>query len=101
MYSPTTCSTSLLSCAGYVYCCCTDGVRKQEIITPLSGRSGYVPGTLRTIDCLPWRVAMSQSRGSRIAVLAAVRQLSYEWSWRVREAEAPEVAGGRPDDQAD
>ena len=84
-YSPTTCSTSRRSSGGYVYCDSIDGVRKQLTMTPLSGRGGYVPGTPRTIERLPCRVARSQSRGALIAEPFAMNSPSYEWSARLRK----------------
>ena len=45
-------------------------------MTPLSGRGGYVPGTPRTIERFPNRLAKSQRRGSRIAEPLAMNSAS-------------------------
>ena len=59
-----------------MYWLSSDGVRKQDTITPFNGRGGYVPGTPSTIDGLPALVARSHRRGSRMAVLVAIVRLS-------------------------
>ena len=93
MYSPTTSAISSRSAAGYVYLLSSDGVRKQLTMTPFSGRGGYVPGTLRTTDEPPARVTRSQSRGSRIASLIAMKPPSYVWSDRLRKPYTPRSPG--------
>ena len=68
-----------------MYCDSIDGVRKQLTITPFSGRGGNVPGTPRTIERLPYRVARSQRRGALTAEPLATKRPSYEWSARFRK----------------
>ena len=68
-----------------MYLLSIEGVRKQLTIAPFSGRGGYVPGTLSTTDDPPARVTRSQSRGSLIASLIAMKPPSYVWSERLRK----------------
>src|SRR4029450_4322333 len=52
-YAPNRLSTSCIKLAGWVKSRRPRGVRKSEIITPLTIVGGYVHGTLVTIACLP------------------------------------------------
>ena len=89
---PTTSAISSRKAAEYVYLLSSDGVRKQLTMTPLSGRGGYVPGTLRTADEPPRRASEIPGRGSQIASLIAMKPPSYVWSDLLQEAVHPEVA---------